>query len=323
MEPFKALVLLAAAAIVAFVGAGAVGFYAGYSAGRGNLAEIKATIASGQSVIRMGDGSTVSMKPLLDEFRGLANKVGELAAARANEGVPGASAAIDRSATPLLDPDTAEALKDIRDQVHALNARLERPDTHAPTLPLPPGAKQETRAASNQAALVEQIKTVQASVDALKAALGTERGSAAMAAADLAQLRQFVTTASAEFAKCHTDAASVQGSVAPPGQQASASSPPNEVTILPDSKAEPSALVFYDNVMMQKEQEKQYDEIGVRLALQSVSPRQVKVAVNRQGFGLAFGERKVFRSQDVECEITLMETNLKESQARLSISCRR
>jgi hypothetical protein len=83
------------------------------------------------------------------------------------------------------------------------------------------------------------------------------------------------------------------------------------------------AVVFYDNVMLKKDQEKQYDEIGVKLALQSVGSRQVRVAVNQKGFGLSFGERKVFRSQDVECEINLMETNLNESQARISISCKR
>ena len=51
MEPFKALVLLAAAAIVSFVAAGAVGFYAGYSAGRGNLEEIKAHICEWVSLL--------------------------------------------------------------------------------------------------------------------------------------------------------------------------------------------------------------------------------------------------------------------------------
>ena len=45
MEPFKALTFLAAVGIVSLVGAGATGFYAGYSAGRGNLDEIKAQIA--------------------------------------------------------------------------------------------------------------------------------------------------------------------------------------------------------------------------------------------------------------------------------------
>ena len=86
---------------------------------------------------------------------------------------------------------------------------------------------------------------------------------------------------------------------------------------------QPATVVFYDNVMLKKDQEKQYDEIGVKLALQSIGPRQVKVAVNRQGVGLSFGERKVFRSQDVECELNLMETNLNEAQARVSISCKR
>ena len=86
---------------------------------------------------------------------------------------------------------------------------------------------------------------------------------------------------------------------------------------------EPSTVVFFDNVMLKKDQERQYDEIGVRLALQSVGPRQVKVAVNRQRFGLSFDEPKVFRVQDVECEINLMETNLNDAQARVAITCRR
>ncbi len=41
-------------------------------------------------------------------------------------------------------------------------------------------------------------------------------------------------------------------------------------------KTEPAAVVFYDNVMLKKDQEKQYDEIGVRLSLQSVGSRQVR-----------------------------------------------
>jgi hypothetical protein len=107
------------------------------------------------------------------------------------------------------------------------------------------------------------------------------------------------------------------------GTAASPTPAATTVAVSQPPRQEPSAVVFYDNVMLKKDQEKQYDEIGVRLSLQSVGSRQVRVAVNRQPFGLSFGERKVFRSQDVECEINLMETNLNDSQARVSLSCKR
>jgi hypothetical protein len=126
--------------------------------------------------------------------------------------------------------------------------------------------------------------------------------------------------ASDQFGKCQSQLASLTAAGFAQPQQAAAG---NAVTVSQGNRQEPSAVVFYDNVMLRKDQEKQYDEIGVRLSLQSIGPRQVRLAVNRQGFGLSFGERKVFRSQDVECELNLMETNLNDSQARVSISCKR
>ena len=183
---------------------------------------------------------------------------------------------------------------------------------------------QETRPQTPQASLVDQIKVLQASVEALKARLSEERGrSDSAASADIAQLRQLVATASDQFGKCQTQLASIGGPGSGAAVQQAAAATAAAITVSQERKAEPAAVVFYDNVMLKKDQEKQYEEIGVKLSLQSIGPRQVRVAVNRQGFGLSFGERKVFRSQDVECEINLMETNLNEGQARVSISCKR
>ena len=184
---------------------------------------------------------------------------------------------------------------------------------------------QEARPQSTQSSVVDQIKVLQASIEFLKAKLSDDRGRTDSAAStDIAQLRQLVATASDQFSKCQAHLVSLPG----PGagavaQQAAAAPTAAAISISQEKKSEPAAVVFYDNVMLKKDQEKQYDEIGVRLSLQTVGSRQVRVAVNRQGFGLAFGERKVFRSQDVECEINLMETNLNEGQARVSISCKR
>ncbi len=192
-----------------------------------------------------------------------------------------------------------------------------------------------------QAAVLDQIRSLNQAVEALRvkmpdsmgedlkrvsvqiSALGdrTANGSnadrsktEANLVTEMGQLRQLVSNASDQFGKCQTQLASLS----------TASLTPQPVSATSAAvKQEAGGVVFYDNVMLRKDQEKQYEEIGVRLSLQSVAPRQVRVAINRQGIGLAFGERKVFRSQDVECELNLMETNLSDAQARVSISCKR
>ena len=242
MEPFKALVLLAAAAIVSLVAAGAGGFYAGYSAGRGNLDEMKAYVSSVQGFIPAGSGGAVSLKPVLDDLQKLSKHVEALTAARAD-----AAAGRDPGTKQILDE-----IKGLSTQIDGLRQSSLKPFTASPALIDRPGFTPSE-----------------------------------------------------------------------PGTGSTASAATATALAVSQEKPEPAAVVFYDNVMLKRDQEKQYDEIGVRLALQTVGSREVRVAVNRQPFGLSFGERKVFRSQDVECEINLMETNLKETQARLSISCRR
>jgi hypothetical protein len=387
MEPFKALTLLAAAAVVSLVGAGAVGFYAGYSAGRSNLEQLKAQIAN-VPVVAGGSGVAVSLKPVLEDIRALSKQVEALAAAKAS---PASGA--DQGPRPVLDElkalsrqietlrggaqvgrssetqaDYSGPLRDIKEQLGALNTKIEKQEPKAPKALIDeirllsasvqtqePNARRaiaeevrnavatlqntepkvnkalmdEIRAISAntrpadrpQASVVDQVKILAASIESLKTRLSNEaRGGGNEAlGAEVAQLRDLVATASDQFGRCQTQLASLAGAGYPQMQQPAATA----VAVSQNVRPEPSTVVFYDNIMLKKDQEKQYDEIGVRLALQSVGPRQVRVAVNRQGFGLAFGERKVFRSQDVECELNLMETNLNDSQARVSISCKR
>ena len=214
-----------------------------------------------------------------------------------------------RSAVATLLNAEPKVPKAILDEIRAISANAKT---------------QETRPQTTQSSVVDQIKVLQASIELLKAKLLEERGRTDSAAsADIAQLRQLVATASDQFSRCQTQLASLPGPGSGAVAQQAAAPTAAAITVSQEKKTEPAAVVFYDNVMLKKDQEKQYDEIGVRLSLQSVGSRQVRVAVNRQGFGLSFGERKVFRSQDVECEINLMETNLNEGQARVSISCKR
>ncbi len=385
MEPLKALTLLAATGIISLVGAGAAGFYAGYSAGHAKLDERANTPVA----IATGPGGTVSLRPVLEDIRALSKQVEALSAAQSH-----VSAADEQK--PLIDEiralarqvdglkalpvtrtredgarvstsqDYTPALQDIREEIRALNLKLEKGETRAPkqlvdemrslsasvqaqepgvrraitdevrsavavlqnSEPKVPralmdeirliSANTRTQDGRPQASIVDQIKILAASIDSLKARLAHE-GSGGDGA-QIAQLQQLIAAASEEFGKCQTRLASFAG--AGVAQEPTAART-NTIAVSQGAAHEPSTVVFYDNVMLKKDQEKQYDEIGVRLALQSIGARQVKVAVNRQGFGLAFGERKVFRSQDVECELNLMETNLNDSQARVSISCKR
>ncbi|HZV20787.1 MAG TPA: hypothetical protein VE986_04500, partial [Hyphomicrobiales bacterium] len=262
---------------------------------------------------------------------------------------------------------SSEALQDIRDQVRALSAKLEKQEPKAPkalvdeiralsasiqtqepatrraiaeevrsavtTLqnaePKAPkvlmdeirniAANMRTMDGRPQISVVDQLKILTSAVESLKSRLGdgVEQGASHGGGQESGQIRQLLAIATDQFAKCQTQLANI--GVAQPQSGASSSA----IAISQTPRQEPSTVVFYDSVMLKKDQEKQFDEIGVRLALQSIGAKQVRVAVNRQGFGLAFGERKVFRSQDVECELNLMETNLNDGQARVSISCKR
>jgi hypothetical protein len=397
MEPFKALTLLATAGVVSLVGAGAAGFYAGYSAARGSVDEIKTQIANAPVAVGAGGGA-VSLKPVLEDIRALSKQVEALAAVKGRsagdaehgskslvdeikglsvkiDGLrQGQSRAADSTVAAASAPDHHnETLSELREQIRAINTKLEKSDNKAPKALLdeirllsasvqaqepnvrrtigeevrgavatlqnsepkvPKALMEEVRnIAANvrsqdgrpQASVIDQIKLLAASVESLKARLpdesGRSRGDGSVGS-EVAQLRQLVASASDEFGKCQAQLVSLTGSSTGQGQPPAASAL-NTVSVSPTAHREPSTVVFFDNVMLKKDQEKQYEEIGVRLALQSVGARQVRVAVNKQGFGLAFGERKVFRSQDVECELNLMETNLNDSQARVSISCKR
>ncbi len=248
-------------------------------------------------------------KALVDEIRSLSASV------QAQEPVVRRAITEElRTAVATLQNGEPKVSKALLDELHTISANT-RPD------PRP------------QPNVADQIKVLSASIESLKARIAEDGGrgrgdGGASISGEVAQLHQLVAAASDQFGRCQTQLASLSGAGAGTGfsqaqVQPAAAAPAATTVAMSQAGHQPATVVFYDNVMLKKDQEKQYDEIGVRLALQSIGPRQVKVAVNRQGVGLSFGERKVFRSQDVECELNLMETNLNEAQARVSISCKR
>ena len=171
MEPFKALTFLAAAGVASLVGVGAVGFYAGYSAGRGNLNEIKAQIANAPVAIATGPGGAVSLRPVLEDIRALSKQVEALAAANARpvadsgqtakpvldeikalerqvQALKGTAVRAPESQSTAAGPDYTESIEDIREQIRALNTKFERQEPKAPR------------------ALIDEIRSLSASVQA-------------------------------------------------------------------------------------------------------------------------------------------------------------
>ncbi len=362
MEPFKALTLIAASAVVSLVGAGAAGFYFGYTQARGDLEEIKAHLSSAAPSVALpsADGKSVvlNMTPVIEEVRALSKDI-EAIRVKAE------------SQTPAAVPDYEEDFDGLRSDIRAIAERIENAEPKAPPALLKevqalaaaveaqgPQSRQaiveEIRAATAAiqsaeprvpAALLEDMKALAAAVKGLETnmakpiveelrylgdqiqaggqpavagavnATTTERGkSDPSIAPEIAQLRQLIASAADQFGKCQTQLATFTTAALQPQAGAAANAAP---------RREPTSVVLYDNIVLKREEEKLYNDIGVRLSLEGIAARQVKLAVNRQGFGLAFGERKVFRHQDVECELNLMETNLNNGEARVSIACKR
>lgn len=375
MEPFKALSLLAATAVVSLVGAGAAGFYVGYTSGRGDLEEIKAHLSGALPVVSLPAGSggngavSLNLTPVLEEIRAVAANVETVR--KQSEAAPQISV-----------PDYTDDLKNLRAEVKALGNKAEAREPKSLTTlvqevrALTAALEAKEKEPQTQKALVTEIRNVAAAcqaaepkapraildeIKALTAAVSASQAAAAQAAAtqqpvidelrylgdqiqaltqagsapaatsapastervksepgaanEIAQLRQLIAAAADQFGKCQTQLATFStAALQPAAAVATAASP---------RAGEATSVVLYDNIILKRDEEKLYNDIGVRLSLQGIAARQVKLAVNKQGFGLAFGERKVFRHQDVECELNLMETNLNDGEARVSIACKR
>lgn len=356
MEPFKALTFIAATAVVSLVGAGAAGFYFGYTQARGDLEEIKAHLSAAAPSVEMpqGDGKavvSVNLTPILEEVRALAGEVQAIKAKAGDGGADGVSEALEalrgdmRSVMAKLEAEPqvpAALLNEVRGLASTVDA-LERQSLEKTVAEIRAAAHAlEASEPKVAPALLEELKRLAGAVASLEATIGKPivdelrylgdqiqavRQGAPLPAAgsatterpkndpsitpEIAQLRQLLTTAADQFGRCQSQLATVT----------TAAIQPANVSVA--ARQEPASVVLYDNVVLKREEEKLYNDIGVRLSLESIAARQIKLAVNRQGVGLAFGERKVFRHQDVECELNLMETNLNDGEARVSISCKR
>ena len=164
MEPFRALTLLAITGVVSLVGAGAGGFYLGYTAGRKAL-----ELTTGPVMNVSGTpGGAVLLKPILDDIHTLSKQVETLASNTKPSEDPGAaskpvldeikslSRQVERmkSQTPGAPTavqtetvDYSDDLNSIKEQIKALSTKFDRQEPKAPK------------------ALVDEIRALSASVE--------------------------------------------------------------------------------------------------------------------------------------------------------------
>jgi len=251
MHPMRLLTYAILTSVVTLIAMGGIGFYVGYSAGRGDLEEMKTLIAAGgspenakaiaealqQQNSPTSAASEVDLEPVLDEIRSMSAQIGKLEERAAEQ---------PQTETARSDPQSTQELANVKQLLSEAN---------------------------------DQYKVC----------------------------RQNLTTLQTEFEELKTSAA-------------------QQVAMTTDnarSARESGAVVLFDNVLLEQDQNKVYDDVDVALSLEGITSRSAKVAVNQQSVGIAFGERKIFRHNDVTCELQLMETDLEGARARLSIACKR
>lgn len=253
MHPMKLITYLLFFSAAMLILMGGIGFYAGYSAGRGDLTEIK-------------------------------NEMKILAAAG---GSPESAAAISKMLKDAGNQPAAEVdLKPVIEEIRAMAEQISR--LEETTANMAPGS-----------------------------AAGGGEGDGKLRS-ELAAMKKRYGAATDDYNSCKQNLSLLKVKLETLGnnQRRASASPAS-------AKGGNNSVVLFDNVLLKRNRNKVYNDVDVALSLRSVTSKSAKVTVNRQRVDIAFGERKLFQHGDVTCELQLMETDLNENQAKLSIACKR
>lgn len=296
MDPLRLIAYAAAIAIAALLALGGLGFYAGYSAGRRDIAEVKSYIAAARLNLPAGapgkDGApaaTITLEPgaldpVMTELRALGETVAELQQRVASGGGRSQDDAQIHEEAAQLRQKLAEALKEegrLKEELVAVRQRLGD------------GSKSDSKLAEELSAARTQLAQQASQANACQSQLASLEK----------RLKDSEAAKQTASAHCKGDA---------PARSAAAG-----------GGSEAGAVVIFDSVTLKRSQSKVYSDVDVLLNLESVGARAVKLAVNHQSISVNFGERKVIQHNDATCELVLMESDLETAQARFNITCRR
>jgi hypothetical protein len=312
MDPMKLITYVVMAAVSALLVIGGLGFYAGYSAGRRDISEVKAYIAAARLNLPVGtagkDGApsaTISLEPgalepVMTEIKALGETMADLqqrVASVADVGGKSRDEAKSRDETKSHD-----------------EARLREELTQAKQR-LAEVTKEEEKLKA------ELVAVRQRAVETKDAA----KGGGSQLTEELTTARALLAQSNSQASACQIQMTALENrlreSEAKPGGHGKGDlggrSGGNA------AGADSGSTLFYDSVTLKRAQSKVYNEVDVALSLEGVTARAARVAINKQGFSISFGERKVFQHNDATCELVLMESDLETNQARFNITCKR
>ncbi len=343
MDPIKLVKQIALAGVVTLIALGGVGFYIGYSAGRGDMSEVRAYLSAINIQVPADTGSrppvtaaldmsgAPDFTPVLNEIRSVGGQLKKLEKWTESNGefpdvaplageVKAMSAQLKRleasSDTKPSAPDLSPVLAEIKAataQMKKLEPSAARPDnsTSAPVIA-------EMKALGDQLRKLEKLTQQAAETPRDDPKLREEVG----------RLRQLAVSAGEQLNTCQVKLASLdtrtlQQSSAAPWTQAAPDETQVAARTQPTAPATGGTVVLYDSFYLKKDQNKSFDDLDLKVALQGVASRSARVDVNNQTVSIAFGERKEIVYNNMTCELNLTETDLNASQARFNIACKK
>jgi hypothetical protein len=305
----KLITYVAATLITGLLVIGGLGFYAGYSAGRRDISEVKSYIAAARLNLPVGapgkegaPSATISLEagaldPVMTEIKALGEAVSDLQQRVASAADSGA-----RSHEDAKSQDEVRTKEDARLREELTQVRQKLAET----------TKDDERLKAELAAVRQRAESKDIS-----------KGGGQLAE-ELTTARALLAQSNGQASACQVQMTALENrlkeSEAKPGGHAKGDAGGRPGA---SAGADSGSTLFYDSVTLKRAQSKVYSEVDVALSLEGVAARAAKVAINKQSFSISFGERKVFQHNDATCELVLMESDLETSQARFNITCKR
>ncbi|WP_088360703.1 MULTISPECIES: hypothetical protein [Rhodomicrobium] len=143
MHPMRLITYAVLTSVASLVAMGGVGFYVGYSAGRGDLSELKALVATGGSpenaaalaellkqnsnqAVAQAPAPEVNLGPVLDEIRSMSAQLGKLEKNAAATPAPATPQVVDRVVEKVKeDPKTKQELTSVKQLLAEANEQYQ------------------------------------------------------------------------------------------------------------------------------------------------------------------------------------------------------
>jgi hypothetical protein len=311
MDPMKLIAYVAATFITVLLVIGGLAFYIGYSAGRKDISAVRAYIAAARLNLPVG----------------VAGK----------DGAPAATISLEPGA---LDPVVGEiktlkeALAELQQRVNSSSGGLEGGEPRKDGSKEEPGLKREiarlrakiAEMAKEDGRLKEDLAIARRrAAEAVKEAVRDASKGDGKLLEELNAARAEVNQSNHQAKGCRIQLTALENKLKEAeGRLSGASrSRPGGAGRPGSGPADSGALLLYDSVTLKRGQSKIYSDVDMSLSLESVAARATRVVINKQGFSINFGERKVVQHNDATCEVVLMESDLQAGRARFNIACKR